>query len=66
MRRGIAGELPFVAAGGDDDAVAVHHDGADRHVARRGRLLRLGERQAHPFAVDRPLHEHSLRENPHN
>ena len=41
VSRGIAQLLPLIARGGDDRAVA-HDDGANRRLARRGRLL--GER----------------------
>ena len=59
VRGRIAEEFALVASGGDHDAVAVHDDRADRHVARRGRLLGLGEGEVHPLAVDRQLHAHS-------
>ena len=56
VRGGVARELALVASRGDDSARAIDDDRADRHVARGGRLHRLGEREAHPLTVHRKLH----------
>ena len=60
VRGGVARELALVAARGDAPGRPVDHDRADRHVARRGRLSGLGEREAHPLAV----HRHAPRATP--
>ncbi len=53
-----AGDGAVVAAA--DDASVLHHDGAHRHLARRGRLAREGERLAHVLLRRGGAYSHSM------
>lgn len=59
VRRGVPREFAFVAPRCDHDAVSVHDDRTHGDVTGGRRLLGLREREPHPRAMDRQLHEHS-------